>query len=62
MKLSQKRKYPSGAAKRRKKEEDKTDEKCKVFLGRFVVVEHFHQKKGTTCNCYSRDHTTSFNL
>jgi len=39
--LSQNRKYPSEAAKRRKKEEDKTDEKCKVFLGRFVVVEQW---------------------
>jgi len=44
--MSQNRKYPSGAAKRRKKEEDKVDEKCKVFLDRFVVVEHFHQKIG----------------
>jgi len=32
--------------KRRKKEQDKADEKCKGLLDRFVVVEHFHQKIG----------------
>jgi len=34
------RRYPRGAAKRRKKEERiKADEKCKGFLDRFVVVQ-----------------------
>jgi len=42
--MSQNRKHPSGAPKRRKQEEDEVDEKCKVLLNRFVIVEHFHQK------------------
>jgi len=43
---TQNRKCRSGAAKRRKKEEDKADEKCEGLLDRFVVVEDFHQKIG----------------
>jgi len=41
------RKYPSGAEKRRKKEEDKADEKCKSLLDRVVVVEQGFPNWGT---------------
>jgi len=57
IKMPQNRKYPSGAEKRRKKEQDKADEKCKGFLDRFVVVEHFHQKIGNMQLLHQEPHS-----